>query len=366
MDSRKNGNLAKLVAFFLIVTVLVMAIAFSASGWQGDDSVKPDSGNAPTGGEADENTDGNDTQTNTEPTAPAYTHYISGLGIDESESLLAPLCILYDTEAPMYGISSAFLTVELPIEGGKTRLLAFTNKATNIGKIGALAPTRKYISNVALYFGGIPVFIGDDDSFPYSSVFSDSTVIDLNTSAGYYYTEYGTYRYTNADLLSSYIKNNSISTVMSSAPQMPYVFTDSINTARGTIKANTALIQFDKGSTSELIYSASDAKYKLQKNSSALSDRHDDSELNYDNVFILFSDAATYETSDSTELILDTVSGGHGYYLNGGLAKRIVWSTTESGELQFKDEEGKTLEILPGSSYMAFAKSSYAPYTKLA
>ena len=29
MDSKKNGNLAKLVAFFLIVTVLIMAVAFS-------------------------------------------------------------------------------------------------------------------------------------------------------------------------------------------------------------------------------------------------------------------------------------------------------------------------------------------------
>lgn len=363
MDSRKNGNLAKLVAFFLIVTVLIMAIALSASGWQGDDKNEPDSGDKPTGENADENTDG-EIPDSEEPKAPEYTHYISGLEISKEESLLRPLCILYDTEAPMYGLSSAFLTVELPTEGGKTRLLAFTNSATSIGKLGTLAPSRKYIANVAAYFAAIPVYIGEDDSFGYNGITSDVGAINFALTPGYYYTEYGMHCYTNADLLSACISSSGISSVMSDTPKAPYIFAESAEAVRGGIKAETALIQFDKGSTTELIYSKN-GKYKLQKNAVAITDKLSDTAAEYDNAFILFADSTTHETADSTEMILDTVGGGNGYYLNGGLAKKISWAATDEGELCFYSEDGTTLEIAPGTSYMAFAKSSYSSLTKL-
>lgn len=364
MDTRKNGNLAKLVAFFLIVTVLIMAIAFSANGWQGDDKTQPDSGNSSEDEKADENTDGEEIDSE-EPKAPAYTNYISGLEISKEESLLRPLCILYDTEAPMYGLSSAFLTVEIPTEGGKTRLLAFTNDATSIGKLGTLAPSRKYISNIAAYFGAIPVYIGEDDSFSYSGVTSDNGYINFSTSPGYYYTEYGMHSYTNADLISACIKNIGISTVMSSPPSMPYTFATLPEEARGSIKAETVLVQFDKGSTTELIYTE-DGKYRLQKNTYAISDKYNDSAAEYDNAFILFADATTHETAEKTQMILDTMSGGSGYYLNGGLAKKITWAVSDMGELSFYNERGEVLKIVPGTSYISFAKSSYSSQTKLA
>ena len=365
MDSRKNGNLAKLVAFFLIVTVLVMAIAFSASGWQGEDQQEPDSGKTPTGGTADENTDG-DTNITPEPIAPTYTHYISGLEISEEESLLKPLCIIYDTEAPMYGISSSFLSVEIPTEGGKTRLLAFTNEATSHGKVGALAPTRRYISNIASYFSAVPVFMGNDDSFAYDGIDADSGYIDLAGNHGYHYTEYNMYNYSNADLLNAYIRNNGTGVILSDTPSAPYTFRKSGAVTVGDIQASTALIQFDKGSTTELIYSRESDSYRIQKNANALIDKLDDSTPSYDNAIILFADAVTHETSTATELILDTMGGGDGYYLNGGMAQRITWATTDAGDLAFYSETGDILAIEPGSSYIAFAKSSLAGSTRLA
>lgn len=366
MDSRKNGNLAKLVAFFLIVTVLIMAIAFSASGWQGDETDQPESGNIATDDNADENTDGDTTPDNEEPPAPVYTHYITGLEITEEESLLKPLCIVYDAKAPMYGISSTLLTVEIPIEGGCTRLLAFTNSATSAGKVGAIAPTRNYISNIAYYFGGVPVHVGNDDSFIYAGIGELGDIIDFEKNSGYHYTEYGLYNYTNSDLLNAYIQNHGVSNIMASEPEMPYTIVPEGQKTYGSIKANTALIQFDKSSTTELIYSPTTGKYKIQKNGRSITDKLDDTTPSYDNAFILFSDATTHETADATELILDTVSGGNGYYLNGGYAEKITWTTTESGSLKMFAESGEQLSVNPGVSYIAFSKSSQSSSTKLA
>ena len=366
MDSKKNGNLAKLVAFFLIVTVLIMAVAFSVSGWQGENPGEPDSGESQAGGTADENTDGDTTDDTEEPIAPVYTHYISGLVITEEESLLKPLCLIYDIEAPMYGISSSFLTVEIPTEGGKSRLLAFTNDATSLGKLGALAPTRKYISSIAASFGAIEVCIGNDDSFEYTTGITDEEQIDLSKQQGYHYTEYGLYSYTNSDLLNACIKNNGTNAVMTTVPEMPYTFLAQGERANGSIQAATAVIQLDKSSTSELIYSQESGKYKLLKNTRELTDKLDDSALLYDNAIILFSDSATYETASKTQLIMDTAGGGGGYYLNGGVAQKITWSTSDAGALIMLDDAGQTLAIEPGSTYIAFAKSSQSAMTKLA
>ena len=366
MDSKKNGNLAKLVAFFLIVTVLVMAVAFSVSGWQGEEPTEPDSGKSPEGGTADENTDGDKSEDTAEPTAPIYTHYISGLVITEEESLLKPLCLIYDTEAPMYGISSSFLTVEIPIEGGKSRLLAFTNAATSLGKLGALAPTRKYISSIAACFGAIEVCVDNDDSFDYTTSLTPEDEIDLTKQQGYHYTEYGLYSYTNADLLNAYIRNNGIGTIMTSTPDMPYTFISDGESIKAGIQATTAIIQLDKGSTTELIYSQASGKYKLQKNARELTDKLNDDLLLYDNAIVLFSDSATYETASTTQLIMDTSAGGEGYYMNGGSAQKITWSTTESGALVMSDASGSRLAIEPGDTYIAFAKSSQSALTVLA
>ena len=87
MEAKKNSNLPKAVAFFLIVSVLVCAIAFSASGWQGDDQNKPDSNGDVSGGDSlngdvDENNDGGSGEDgNSEAPKPLFLHYITGLEI---------------------------------------------------------------------------------------------------------------------------------------------------------------------------------------------------------------------------------------------------------------------------------------------
>ncbi len=377
MESKKNGNPAKLVAFFLVVTVLIAAIAFSASGWQGDALGKPDSGNSDAdgdeseNGDADENKDGegNGEETPVTPVTPIYTHYVSGLEITKEESLLKPLCIVFDTEAPMYGISSSFLTVEIPTEDGKTRLLAFSNDATSKGKLGSIAPTRKYISNIAGYFGAVLVSAGEDDKFEYSGVNNLDTHIDFTSESGYHYTEYARYSYTNEALLNAYIKNNGVSTVRDTDIRVPYVFKAEsseikANESEGTA-ADTVLISFDKGSTTELFFSDANGKYRMKKNSSSVTDRLNDMELLYDNIFILYGDSITHETMDATQLIFDTVSGGVGYYATGGKAVKINWSTNDAGEMIFTDEGGEVLAVNPGTSYIAFAKASQMSNTKL-
>ena len=157
----QSGNLAKLVAFFVIAVVISCTVSFAANGWQsfvnnGNNSDKVVTDNNSASDNVDE--ENKDEEPEDVPVVlptPKYYHKITGLETDLETSLKRPLCLTFGSCDPLYGISSSYLTIELPTEYGNTRLLCFTDEAKQLGKIGSLAPSRGYISNLASYFGGV-------------------------------------------------------------------------------------------------------------------------------------------------------------------------------------------------------------------
>ena len=362
----KNGNPIKLVAFFLIVVALTCMIAFAASGWQSNEP-DADSGNVGEGGdklpsndESDENTKGDDPNTNVPVVKPipAYTHYLTGLEISEEDYYKKAIAVTISSDAPLYGISSAFLTVELPTEDGKTRFLLLTNKATSIGKLGSIAPTRRYISNIAKYFGAILLSYGSDDSFEYDG-HDLKYHLDLTQNSGYHYTEYTDYVYTNADLVNALLKNTGTATMSSGTPSAPYSFVGYYdNKTIGQETATNITISFSSGNSTELSYSEEDGKFTMSKNSTSKNDLLNDRKTQFDNVFVLFSSSVTYETEESTQTVIDTVDGGKGYYFTQGTKTNITWSFDQDGNLIFFNEKGEKLVVNRGSSYISFVKAS--------
>jgi len=371
MKGSKNGNLVKLVAFFLIAVLLTMALALSSGGWLITDK-EPDSDNVKGDGtpndKFDENNDGENSD-NTEnggldnipevKPIPDYLHYITGLEITSEESFIKPICYVYDSVAPIYGISSSMLTVEMPTEDGKTRFLVFSNNSSSAGKIGSLAPSRKYMNNVVSAFGGILASFGNDDNFEYNGTEFTDNYLNFESNKSYYYTEYNDYIYTNANLLTSFLKAQGISTVKTTTPVMPFEFVGYYD-EKISLKeeASTILIPFSSGNSSEFSYSKEEGRYYFYKNATKKTDLLNDEALKYDNIFVLSSDSVTYETENATETIMDTKKGGVGYYATGGKMVKILWETDIDGNLVFKGEDGNILTVNRGISYISFIKSS--------
>lgn len=359
MQKVKSGNLAKLVAFFLIATVLIIAIAISASGWHETPDKEPDSGNidGTPNDNADENIDGSgDNDVPTVAPTPTYTHYLTGLEITEAESLLKPFAVVIDESSPLYALSGAKLLVEIPTEDGKTRYLAFTDNATTAGKLGSIDKTRGYISNIAEFFGGILISYGNDDKFKYDSLPNTTGHIDFSVIGGYHYNEFSTYCYTNADLVKAYIKNNNISTLKDTV-NLPYIFNMSTDAHIGDV-ASTVVLSHSSNNTTEFSYNSESGTYLMTKNNEPITDLLYDKEIAFNNIIILFADATTYETKEATETILQTNGSGEGYYAASGTVEKISWHTTEEGELVFLNENGERLAVNPGTTYIGYAKSS--------
>lgn len=364
MKVLKNGNLAKLVAFFLIAVSLTAAIAVSASGWLETDNTEPDSGNiegsdTPPSDNADENKDGPGSQDDTPVIAPTptYTHYLTGLEISEEDYLKKAYAVVLDTTAPLYGISSAIMTVEVPIENGHTRYLLITPNATSLGKLGSIAPTRKYITNFAAYLGCVLVSRGEDDSFSYSGINTSTEHIDFASNTGYSYSEFDKYHYTNGDLVNAYIKNNSINIISKTDGNAPFT-PISGSPIVSTKPISKILISYGNDNSTEFTYIKENGKYSVTKNGAAVKDLLNDKAVHYDNVFVLYADSVTHETSTATQLILDTTSGGKGQYFTKGVYLDVTWSTDANGQMTILDANGEKITTTPGTSYINIVKAS--------
>ena len=66
----------------------------------------------------------------------------------------------------------------------------------------------------------------------------------------------------------------------------------------------------------------------------------------------------TYENSSGSQMVLDTLGFGMGYYFTGGSVCNITWRASDGGVMTIFDSTGKTLTVNRGQTYIAFAKSS--------
>lgn len=367
----QNGNLAKLVAFFVIAVVITCTVSFAANGWQSFINNEPDSDKITTENDSannkvDENNDGEQEQDIpvVQPT-PKYYHPITGIETTLETSLKRPLSICFESSNPLYGISSSYLTIEFPTEYGNTRFLCFTDEAKSLGKIGSLAPSRGYISNLATYFGGVLLSYGTDDTFEYNYK-SPQNVLDFNSTSGYCYTEYNSFVYTNGDLVNAFLNNSNVNQNTSEIINLPYVFNEGDEKMKLDGKNATSIsIAFSDSSATLLNFSSNDSAYILSKNTSIKNDLLNDKPMIYDNVFVLYANSTTHETENNIQLIVDTYTSGTGVYATMGECVEITWERDATGNLIFYNSNGEKLVVNRGTSYIAFEKASHKSFVKI-
>ena len=349
MKISKTNSLLRLVAFLLITVVLVGAVGIVSEGIEKEPTT-------------------NDTNQPNAPilTPPAtdipavserYENYLSGLSCSMIDSKTVPICYMMSPTSNLYGIKDAELTIEFPLENGQTRLLVYTSNTGALGKIGAIAPMRRFMSPFISAFGGILAHNGMDDTVPYSSENVDGT-IDLSKSNAYSYTEGQGQVHTNGKLISSALENLQYITTLNTKPSLPYLFPDSPEEViHGTYQGQNITIPFAIQNKTQLIYDISTGAYRYESNGQARTDYHSGEVVSYENVFILFSDSTTYERADTTELVFECAEGGVGYYFTKGSMTKFIW-TIKDGHMLFKDLSGQKLVINRGNSYFSIYKTT--------
>ena len=368
MKSIKSSNLAALVAFCLIATLLTCTVAIAAGNMQLSPNDEPDSGKAeaPSNGDngnTDENNEGNqegDGDTGSEDDLPVvaplpeFFHSITGISVSEEQSLIKPYCFVTYSSQPLYGISYAYLTVEIPTENEQTRFLSFTDNTKLLGKLGAMAPIREYMISVGRAFGANILAYGTDGK---DEILKDA-YLDFKKNLGYHYTEYEEYAYTNADLIEAFIKRGGASTTVSAPVPVPWQFTDTLPDNGATATAKSVCIEYGEENRTSFNYDESKNAYTLIKNEAEAKDMLNGSSIEYTNIFVLYADSTTYETENSVYTEMNTNGSGKGLYISGGACKEFKWSYGADGALLFKGEDGNVISVARGTAYIAYVKAS--------
>lgn len=377
MKKMKLKGFYKFLSLLLIAILVASAVGFAASGRE-TTPTQPDSGDVgDTTDETDENKDGvgpddgaepdkdNNTTPDEEQTPPTnpepeeiFISKITGLKITKEEYNSIPKGVVVDPMRPLYGISKSDLMVEFPIEDGTSRLVAYTTNAEIMWKIGSLKATRNFISNTSSFFGGVVVSYGNDDKVAYDAWETDDIVLDLSQYSDCYYIENTLYVYTSENMIDIAENRMSASADLCEYKNAPYAFSDT--KISGVTEASTVTIPYSGQNATNLYYHEGSGKYLYYKGDNRRMDMLTGENVSFTNVFILFSNATTYENSDGTELVIDTVAGGRGYYISNGGLTEFVWSTNKSGELVFKNLMGETLKVNTGNAYIAYYKASLA------
>lgn len=353
MNTAKISNYNKLIAFFLIVVALLSVLVVSANGRQDNDNPVLESGNNSATNNKNDDADESPAEiptTTPEPETPKFYHHITG--VEVAEEIYGDLQIAYviDGNSPLCGISNCNILIEFPLENEKTRYIMIADKSASLMKIGSIAYSRRFMSNLAASFGATVISLGNDDITEYDFVDTSSYSVELLKTPGSYYTEYTYFTYTSTQLLTQSIL---------SAPRvqsiLPYGFKDSYEVS-GAITATTINIPYETSTC--LTYQQSENKYCLNKMGSDKIDVSTSDKALFTNVIILYADSMTYETSSKTQMVMNTIGTGKGYYAYGGMAEEITWTMNEQGNLSLFSHNGEKLKIAPGNAYISYVKSS--------
>jgi hypothetical protein len=304
---------------------------------------------------------GQNSETPTPPNdyIPSYVNPLTGLEITKEQSSLRPIGFVLDGLSPLYSISLCDVVVELPIENGATRILAITSDMTNAWKIGSLAHTRGYISNIGKFFDAIIASTGNDDSIDYISCDTAKEQLLLSVDNTYCYSEYSYYLYTNVNLINSSLNAYQINQNRNYEKTSPFNFVSfGAEEIKGDASASFISVAYSSNLVCRFDYSDNSGLYTLSRNGNANNDLLNNSPINYKNCLILFADSVTYEGITGAQTVMNTIGSGDGYYFTNGSAIRIQWHSDAEGNMTLSNEEGAPLTINQGKSYIGFVKSS--------
>lgn len=368
MNKTKSSNPVRLIAFFLTALLLVCTFGFTADGWHIGDNGSEDIADKddPPDDLADENSGQQGSEESENPSAdkepevyiPSYINRLTGLEVNESRAAGCHYAFVLEGGLPYFGISACDIFCQIPTEDGSIRSIAFIHESERLWKIGSIAKTRGYLSNIAKYFGGICISAGDEDEMSYNQCDISSSHLDLSLNSRYYYTEFQSRIYTNSELLASGFSDNKINTEITES-SLPYDFIEygSEPIVYGE-EARTVRLSRSEADLTELIYNEESGKYQIYEGGSPLTDSMNGGQVEFVNCFVLFANSVIYDNSECSQMVMDTIGRGVGYYFSGGGYTEIEWSASADGEMVFTLRDGERLLVNRGNIFITFQRSS--------
>ena len=285
------------------------------------------------------------------------------LTVYDANSNKRPIAVMIDNNVgnnAHVGLQDAYLTYEIIVEGGLTRIMAIF-KDVNTGVIGPVRSSRHYFLDYAIESDAIYAHYG-------WSTFAQNDIkaLGVNNINGLYDNGY----YRNRNIAAPHNVFTSIEDLYNVAGSKGYSTTsdnysllnyspDDVNfdATSDLLTANTISMTYSYSQVRSYTYDSTNRYYLRYMNNSPHTDRDSGEGYHYKNIIIMKVNNSTLDSYGRQDL--DTVGSGEGYYITNGYAIPITWSKdSRSGKTRYyyNDKEivvsdGNTMiQVLPVNS----------------
>ena len=258
------------------------------------------------------------------------------------------------------GVSQADVVYEALAEGGITRMLALYQDVSKVKKIGSVRSARHYYVQFAYEWDAIFCHFGHT-KYAVSKMEKLGTD-NLSGLSGIgpvvYARNYSIHAphnvFTNGKKMIKGAKKMKYSLKKDESKTAKHFefYEEDTNLSQGD-KAKKVTLPFSYYSTAQLKYNAKKKTYDKYEYKKKHKDAYYKKQLSFKNIIVQFvkernKDHNGYQTMDLTN------DSGKGYYITNGKAIAITWERNESSNtMEYKNEQGETLTINPGKTYIA-------------
>ena len=294
---------------------------------------------------------------------------VKKLTVYDEDSNKRPIAVMIDNNVEndeQVGLQDAYLTYEIIVEGGLTRIMAIF-KDVDTSVIGPIRSSRHYFLDYALENDAIYAHYGwstyaENDIKALSvdninGLYDDAFYRDKNIPAPHNV-------FTSIDNLYLKAKDLGYNTTSNDYENLNYV-TDKVDLAKVDKKNNcqgencdlegfeldSVLIPYSNSEERSYTYDKEHKYYLRYMNNSPHIDRDSGRQYHYKNIIIMKVGNHTLDSYGRQDL--DTVGSGEGYYITNGYAILINWKKdSRSGKTVYSYKDGKELVVSDGNTFI--------------
>lgn len=298
-------------------------------------------------------------------------NYLTGMPFaDGADKTARPVAVMINNRKiahPQSGLENADIVYEAVTEGGITRLMAVYSDINKIEKVGPVRSARDAFIEMLLPLNAIYVHIGTSISAERMLNFYSYKDIDgiyLGSLAFEQNPELAKTKgaehswFTNKELIKAGIEKNEIATKNNFYPAFDFVDYNDTRVLEGE-SANTVSFAYSSYADVSFAFDASAGKYMKNAFGVPHLDADANTQLAFDNVFVILADVGVQEENGVLADI--DLSEGSGYYFHGGKYEEITWKKGQPEEpLLMYNADGDILKVNTGKSYVGILDTKQA------
>lgn len=296
---------------------------------------------------------------------PMFYNPLTGLPVSEDAADNRPYAIMLNNikaAQPLLGISEADILIEIPVEGGITRLMALYQDISAVGKIGSIRSARTYYVEIAQGYDAVYIHAGGSpQAYSYMKSSGITHLDGVNGSKQDIYFRdaqrkkdlgYEHSLVSSGELITKFLPTYGIELNHPKGYEAGMTFADQ-GAPTGGLDALGATVHFSSSKTTAFAYDAQTALYGVTQFNKPLKDGNSGEQLSVTNVLILKTDIYNIAGDTAGRLNVDVTGGGKGTFLCGGKYIPVKWEKSSSNSpFLFTLEDGTPLVFGRGTTYI--------------